>query len=145
MLIGEYKHKIDDKNRISLPSKFRKELGKKVIISAGLDNCLSVYPTQQWKKIAETVSSLGIGQSSTRALNRFFLSSAHEVSIDSNGRVLLPETLKNYAEIEDTKAVFTGVHTHVELWDENKWNAYKKKASSDASKNAQDLGELGVL
>lgn len=144
MLIGEYTHSLDDKNRISLPAKFRKEVGKKVVITHGLDNCLFIYPVREWGKIAEKLASLAMGQADTRGFNRFMLAGASEVDIDSVGRMLVPEYLKVFAKL-DEKVVFAGVHNRIELWSSEKWTEYKKKIETQADKLAEKLGEVGAF
>ena len=144
MLIGEFKHTIDDKKRISLPMKIRKEIGKKIIITRGLDNCLFMYPIKEWEKISEQLGSLGMGQSDTRAFNRFMLAGAIEVSIDSVGRILIPEHLKDFAKIK-SKVVFAGLHNRVEIWDEKSWELYKSKVLQKADEMAQKLGDIGAI
>ena len=107
MLIGEYKHTLDPKKRLSLPSKWRKELGSELVITRGLDNCLFVYPLKEWEKITEKISELPLGQADTRSFNRFFLSGATEVEVDSVGRILVPDYLKEFGKLEsrDRKSV----------------------------------------
>lgn len=144
MLIGEFKHTIDDKNRISLPMKIRKEIGKKIIITRGLDNCLFVYSTKEWEKISEQLGSLGMGQADTRAFNRFMLAGASEINVDSVGRILIPDHLKEFAKIK-TKVVFAGIHNRVEVWNENRWEDYKNKVLSHADDMAQKLGDIGAI
>ncbi len=144
MLIGEYKHTLDPKKRLSLPSKWRKELGKKLVITRGLDNCLFVYPKKEWEKITEKIGQLPLGQADTRSFNRFFLSGAVEVEIDSVGRILVPDFLKSFATL-DTKVVLAGIHDRIEIWDENKWEAYKRTIENKADALAEKLGEVGVL
>ncbi len=144
MLIGEYIHNLDEKKRISLPSKFRKELGKKVVLTHGLDHCVFLYPIKEWTKIAEKLSSLSIGQSDTRSFNRFMLAGAVEVDVDSVGRILIPDFLKEFATLAG-HVVFAGVHNRVELWNETAWNEYKKNVMTQADSLAQKLGEIGVL
>jgi MraZ protein len=144
MLIGEYTHSIDDKNRISLPAKFRKEVGKKVVLTHGLDNCLFLYSFSEWEKISEKLASLSMGQADTRGFNRFILAGATEVEIDGAGRILIPEYLKKFAQIDET-VVFTGVHNRIELWNESRWVEYKKKIETEADKLAQKLGEVGAF
>lgn len=144
MLIGEYKHTIDDKRRVSIPAKFRKELGKKVVVTHGLDNCLWVYPEKQWLGVAEKISNLSIGQADTRGFNRFMLAGAVEAEVDSLGRILLPDFLREFAKLK-TSVVVTGVHSRVEIWDEHRWNAYKREVEGRADTLAQKLGEIGVI
>src|SRR3989344_6251738 len=98
MLIGEYTHSLDSKKRVSIPIRFRQELGKKIVITHGLDHCLWLYPVAQWAKVAEKLSSLSLGQSDTRSFNRFMLAGAVEIEVDSLGRILIPDFLKEFAE-----------------------------------------------
>jgi len=144
MLIGEYTHKLDGKGRVSLPSKFRKELGKKVVITHGLDKSLFVYPLAEWKKIAEKLSELGIGQAGTRGLNRFLLAGAVEVGVDSVGRVLIPDFLRDFASLKGD-IVFAGIHTRVEVWSKKGWSEYKSRIQKEADTLAEKLGDIGAL
>ncbi|MCH7529779.1 division/cell wall cluster transcriptional repressor MraZ [Patescibacteria group bacterium] len=144
MLIGEFTHTLDTKKRLSLPSKFRKQFGKKVIVTKGLDNCLFVYSLKEWEKISQRLGELSIGQSDTRGFNRFMLAGAVEIDVDLVGRILIPEFLKKFAQLTD-KVVFAGIHNRVELWNEKAWSIYKKRIEKQADKLAEKLGELGVL
>jgi len=144
MLIGEYKHTLDDKKRISIPSKFRVLLGKKVVVTHGLDNCLFIYQIKEWEKIAAKLGELGMGQADRRGFNRFLLSGATEISIDSVGRILIPEYLKDFAKIK-SKVVFAGVFNRVEIWNEEIWENYKKQVLKNADQVAERLGEIGAI
>ena len=144
MLIGEYTHSLDPKKRLSLPAKFRRELGRKVVVTRGLDNCLFVYPLKAWQRITEKIGELPLGQADTRGFNRFFLSGAVEVEVDSVGRILVPDFLKDFAHLEN-KVVLTGVHDRVEIWDEGVWSEYKARIEKQADALAEKLGEIGVL
>ncbi len=144
MLIGEYKHTLDPKKRLSLPSKWRKELGRELVITRGLDNCLFVYPLPEWQKITEKIGQLPLGQADTRSFNRFFLSGAVEVEVDSVGRILVPDFLKDFATLT-TNVVIAGIYNRIEIWDEEKWTEYKRKIEAQADALAEKLGEIGVL
>jgi MraZ protein len=144
MLIGEYTHTLDPKKRLSVPSKWRKELGKKVVVTRGLDNCLFVYPMEQWATITEKIGQLPFGQADTRGFNRFFLSGAVESEVDSAGRILVPDFLKSFAGLK-SKVVLAGVHDRVEIWDEKVWSDYKRRIEKQADTLAEKLGEIGVL
>lgn len=144
MFIGEYIHSVDDKKRLSVPSKFRKDLGKKAVITLGLNKCLSLYPTKEWKAFAERLSKLSMGKSEDRGFSRAMLSGAFEVEIDNIGRILIPDTLKGYADLKE-KVVLTGVYDRVEIWDESAWKAYKSQMVADADRMAEELGSRGVL
>jgi MraZ protein len=146
MLIGEYTHTQDDKKRISLPSKFRKEVGKKVVVTHGLDNCLFLYPLREWSKISEKLGNLSMGQSDSRGFNRIMLAGAVEIDLDAIGRILLPDFLREFAGLSaKSKVVFAGVHSRVEIWDEGKWKDYKSKVLKQADQLAEKLGEIGVI
>ncbi len=144
MLIGEYTHTIDEKNRVSLPVKFRKEVGKKIVVTHGLDNCIFLYSMTEWTNVAGKLASLGIGQSDTRGFNRFMLAGAVEIEVDAIGRILIPDFLKKFADLKE-KIVFAGVHNRVELWNDNRWSQYKERIEKQADKLAEKLGEIGAL
>lgn len=144
MLIGEYSHNLDPKKRLSLPAKWRKELGETVVVTRGLDNCLFVYPLNEWQTVTEKIGRLPFGQADTRGFNRFFLSGAVETDVDSVGRILIPDFLKEFAGLS-TKVVLAGIHDRVEIWDENRWKEYKAKIEKQAEALAEKLGEVGVL
>lgn len=144
MLIGEYIHTLDPKKRVSLPSKFRKEMGKKVVVTHGLDNCLFVYSVAQWKKVTDKLATLPMGQADTRGFGRFMLAGAVETDVDSIGRILIPDFLKEFAKLGNHVAVI-GVHDRVELWNEERWSEYKGKIEKQADALAEKLGEVGAL
>lgn len=144
MLIGEYVHTLDDKKRVSLPAKFRKEVGKKVVITNGLDKCLFVYTIAQWEKVAQKLAELPMGRADTRGFNRFMLAGAVEADVDSLGRVLIPDFLKDFAELK-SKVVVTGVHDRIEIWNEKMWAEYKANIGKQADVLAEKLGEIGVI
>jgi len=144
MLIGEYQHVLDSKKRLSLPAKFRRELGRKVVVTRGLDQCLFMFPLASWRKIAERVANLPVGQADTRGMSRFLLAGAAETEIDAAGRILLPEHLKAFAGL-GSKVVLAGVSDRVEIWNESLWSEYKRRIEKGADRMAQTLGELGIL
>lgn len=143
MFIGEYVHTVDDKKRISLPSKFRKEVGKKMIVTRGLDSCLFMYTVSEWKKIAEELGS-GWTKSDQRGIHRFIYGGAQEVGVDSIGRILIPEHLRKFAGVKN-KVVFAGVHNRIEVWDSGKWESYKKGMEKKAEELSEKLGEAGAF
>ncbi len=141
MLIGEYRHSIDTKNRVSLPAKFRKEMGKKVYITRGLDNCLSIYTEKSWKVILGKLENLSISKASERGFNRFMLSGATEVDVDGSGRILVPEYLKDFANVEK-KVVWTGAGDRAEMWAEEVWDTYLTAKQEDPEAMAENLEGL---
>ena len=144
MLIGEYLHTLDNKKRLSLPAKFRKEVGKKVVITRGLDTCLFMFPIKTWQAIAQKLEKLPFGQSDTRGMSRFILAGAVESDVDRAGRILVPDFLKEFAGL-NSRVVLAGVSDRVEIWNEKTWKEYKRRIEKGADQMAQTLGELGIL
>lgn len=144
MLIGEYTHSIDDKNRLSLPAKFRSEMGKKVVVTPGLDQCLFVFTLKEWSKIEEMLNQPSFLHADNRGFNRFMFAGAVEADIDSIGRILIPDFLRNRAGLS-SKVVVIGLSTRLELWDEKTWSEYKKVVEKQADALAEKLGQAGVL
>jgi MraZ protein len=144
LLIGEYEHTLDEKKRISLPKNFRAGLGRKVIVTRGLDNCLFVYSRESWDTVAKKLQSLSFVQTETRGFARFMLSGAAELEVDGVGRILIPEHQKEFAGLKK-RVVFTGVSDRVEIWDAQRWLTYKRRIDKDAEKLAKKLGEIGAL
>lgn len=139
MFIGEYLHTLDPKNRVSLPAKFRKELGRAVVITRGLDHCLFIYPKKAWAKEAESRAAHAAGTAAGRGLARLFLAGAMEADVDSAGRILIPDHLKTFAGL-NSKTVIAGVASRVEMWDETAWKTYTASIERDADAFAEQLG-----
>jgi MraZ protein len=144
MLIGEYQHTLDSKKRLSLPAKFRKEVGRKVVITRGLDQCLFMFPVKTWMAIAEKLGKLPFGQADTRGMSRFLLAGAVETEVDGAGRILVPDYLKEFADLR-SKVVLAGVSDRIEIWNEKVWEEYKRRIEKGADQMAQTLGEVGIL
>ncbi len=142
MLIGEYKHTIDEKKRLAIPAKLRKELGSGAVLTRGLDSCLALYPLREWENLADKLSKLPTGQIEARGLARVILSGAVEVEFDSLGRILIPDYLKQYAGIEKN-VVIVGVFNHLEIWGGEQWEAYKQKTEREVGDMAAKLSEIG--
>jgi MraZ protein len=144
MLIGHYIHGLDDRKRLSIPAKWRSVLGKKVVVTSGLDKSLFVYSLKEWQKIADKLSELSFTNKDTRSFTRFMLSNAFEADLDSVGRILITDTLKDFANIKK-KAVLVGMHSRVEVWGEEEWDKYANSNNKSADAIAGKLGELGIL
>lgn len=143
MFLGEYVYTIDQKKRLAIPAKFRKATGKTVVITRGLDSCLFVFTQTEWKKLADKLGTLRLGQSDARGFSRLMLAGAMEVTLDNLGRILVPDYLKSYASLKK-QVVLAGVYNRIEIWNEAKWSSYKKKTEADVGNMAERLGELGV-
>ena len=144
MLIGEYSHNLDPKKRLSVPARFRKELGDGAVLTRGLDGCLWLFPSAQWSALAERIAALPVSQADSRSFARLLLSGATEVSFDALGRILVPEYLKQYARLT-REVIITGVQNRLELWDKEAWNEYKKALEKNGDAIAQKLGDLGSI
>lgn len=143
MFIGEYSHSLDDKNRLAVPARFRAELKSGAVITRGLDNCLFLLTKKEWAKLVDKFSNLPFGKADVRGFQRVLMAGAMEVKLDQLGRILVPDYLKTYAGI-GKKVIVAGVNSRLEIWDETKWNSYKKTIERDAEKLAEAMGELGV-
>lgn len=144
MLIGEYTHTLDEKNRVSLPAKFRKAMGKTVVITPGLDGCLFLFTEPEWKKIAGKLSDGSLLTADNRSFNRYMFGGATDTQIDTGGRILIPDFLKDRAKLSE-KIVLVGVESRVELWNESAWKSMKRVFEKEADRLAEKLGEVGVL
>ncbi|NQV13622.1 MAG: division/cell wall cluster transcriptional repressor MraZ [Parcubacteria group bacterium] len=143
MFIGEYSHTIDQKGRIAVPVKFRQRLKAGAIVTRGLDNCLFLYPQKDWDKLAAKLSQLPISQANTRAFSRLMLAGAMDVKLDTQGRIILPDYLRKFASLQK-KTVIAGLLNRLEIWDDSRWEEYKKKTEESSGEIAEALGELGV-
>ncbi len=144
MFIGEYTHTVDEKSRISLPSKFKTELGKKVVVTRGLDNCLFLFTHKTWTDRSKELSKLGMMQADTRGFSRFMFSGAVEIDVDSTGSILIPDYLREFADLK-SPVVFAGVHDRIEIWNEKKWKTYTRHIESQADMMAEKLGKVGMI
>ena len=146
MLIGEYIHTIDEKNRVSLPAKFRKEMGQKIIITTGLDSCLFLFTIKEWEKVSSRLSSsptdLSFLSADQRTFNRNMFGQASDVEIDRIGRILIPDYLKEKIKIAGRVALI-GMQDRVEVWNDRVWAQFKKVAETQAEGLAEKLGKKG--
>lgn len=141
MFMGEYQHTIDSKGRIIIPARFRDELGEKFVATKGLDNCLFIYPMDEWRKLEEVLRKLPFTRRDTRAFVRFFFSGATECECDKQGRVLLPANLRSHAKLEK-EAVILGVSSRVEIWSKEEWERYNQEAAVSYEDLAEHLDEI---
>lgn len=138
MFLGEYFHTFDTKNRVSIPSRFRKDLGRVVVVTRGLDHCLYVYSRKAWEKQAQVYAAEINGGAARRGLARLFLAGSNEVEVDGSGRVLIPDHLRAYAGIKE-KAVVAGVADRVEIWEESAWKKYTAEIEQSADAFAEKI------
>ncbi len=139
--MGEFHHTLDDKGRPILPSRFRELLVSGFVITRGLENCLFVYTEEQWKTVQARLQNLAFTNAANRAFIRFFLSGAIECQLDRQGRVLLPQNLRDYAKL-DREAAIIGVLDRLEIWDRNSWETYRDSTDEDFENLAEKLDGL---
>ena len=141
MFMGEYNHTIDAKGRLIVPSKFREILGDAFVVTKGLDGCLFVYDNEEWKRFEEKLRSLPITNKEARQFVRFFLAGATEAEVDKQGRILIPNVLREFAEITKD-VVLVGVGSRIEIWSRER---FEETASfEDMDEIAEHMAELGL-
>ncbi|MGZ7443679.1 division/cell wall cluster transcriptional repressor MraZ [Paenibacillus sp. TH7-28] len=138
MFMGEFQHSIDDKGRIIIPAKFRDLLGSAFVVTRGLDQCLFVYPMQEWEVLEQKLKALPLMKSDARAFTRFFFSGATECEWDKQGRVNLPSNLRQYAKLEKD-CVVLGVSNRVEIWSRDTWEQYFQQSEDTFNEIAEKL------
>ncbi len=143
IFLGEYKHNIDAKQRVIIPSKFRDDLGTSFVITKGYDECVFIYDLTEWTELVNKVKALPKGDPNVRKFERFFIGGASILEVDSQGRVVIPKTLKEYAKIEK-EVVFVGLSNRIELWDKDKWDTYNDNENFVDDNIAESMALLGI-
>jgi MraZ protein len=138
MLVGTFEHRLDSKGRLVIPARFREELGSSVVASFGIDRCVSIYSQKSWEGVLEKLHSLPYSKGKTRDLVRVLLASAHEIPIDPAGRILLPQSLRDQAEI-DQEVSINGVLDHIEVWNSVKWDTYRARVMETLPEIAEEV------
>lgn len=142
MLMGEFHHNIDEKNRLVIPSKFRSELGDSFIVTRGLDKCLFVYSIDEWNKNIDKLKTLPFTQKDARYFTRFFLSGAIECELDKSGRVSITSPLIEYADITK-ECVIIGANDRIEIWSKESWDNFLSTNEDDFENIAENLFTSG--
>ena len=140
--MGEYNHTIDAKGRLIVPSKFRELLGEEFILTKGLDGCLSIYPMSEWEIFEEKLKDLPLTNKNARTFSRFFVAGATQCELDKQGRILVPATLREFAEL-DKEVILTGNITRIEIWSKIKWSENSSYGDMDAI--AEGMQEMGIV
>jgi MraZ protein len=143
VFLGEFQHTVDQKGRLAIPAKFREELADGAVVTRGLDKCLVIYPRSEWASLAERVSRLPQTQPNVRTLSRLLFSGAVDLSLDSQGRTILPQYLRKYAGIAANVAVI-GLYQRIEVWGLEEWNAVKATTEAAGGSLAEQLADLGI-
>jgi|SoiMethySBSTD1v2_1073268.scaffolds.fasta_scaffold4694356_1 MraZ protein len=143
MFLGEYAHTIDDKGRLTIPAKFRDELQGGIVITRGLDRCLWAYPRSEWEVVAEKIAKMPTTNPSARDFSRFMFSSAFDSIPDRQGRVIIPQNLRQFAEIE-TDTVIIGVMNRLEIWNPARWTEVFARVESDPEAIVAGFANLDI-
>ena len=143
MFLGEYQHTIDEKGRMAVPVKFRYDVSGGAVVTRGIDKCLFLLPKAEWEKLAEKIAHLPLSQANSRAFSRLMLAGAMNVELDKQGRVVLPDYLREYAGMKKN-VVVAGLYNRIEIWDAASWGKYKDTTEKGSDKIAEQLGALGV-
>ena len=141
MFMGEYNHTIDPKGRVIIPAKFRENLGSQFVITKGLDGCLYGYPYDTWEEVGKNFQESMKANKEARKFSRFFFASASSCDIATQGRILIPANLRDYAGLKKD-VVLAGNLTHIEIWDKDKWDA--DNTFEDMDDVADKLAEIGL-
>jgi len=143
VFLGEFEHSIDEKGRVAIPARFREELGEGMVLTRGFDQCLQAFPRPVWQQLAQKVSSLSLGSPEARNLRRILFSNAAEVEVDRQGRILVPQNLREYAGLAE-QVVITGMDTFFELWSADRWHTVMEQLDASGAGIAEQLAALGI-
>jgi len=143
MFLGTFSHTIDDKGRLTLPAKYRTDLGHGVVVTRGVDKCLFIFTAEEFQKLAGQIGSLPMTQSEAREFARHFFSGASDVELDKQGRILIPQDLRDYAGL-DGEVIVAGINTRIEVWDVKAWDQVRAGFESNATGDAGHWAELGI-
>lgn len=141
MFFGEYSYRVDEKGRLPLPPKFRRDMKEAAILTRGTEKCIAVYPLAEWRRLAEALAAKTVTSTNLRKLNRAIFGSAFSASFDKQGRITIPGPLRVYAEITDA-VVIVGANQYVELWNEDQWKTEKASAEEQASQIMENLWSI---
>ncbi|MCF6093595.1 division/cell wall cluster transcriptional repressor MraZ [Microaerobacter geothermalis] len=138
MFMGEYQHNIDEKGRLFIPAKFRDVLGDNFVITRGLDHALFVYPPNEWEQLEQKLKALPFTKADARAFTRLFFSGATETAVDKQGRVNIPQNLRQYAQLQ-RECIIIGVSNRVEIWAKEVWDSYYSQSEDSFNEIAEKI------
>lgn len=143
LLLGKYSYNLDAKGRVSIPIKFREDIGESFVITKGLDNCLFIYSTTEWEKFEEKLKMLPLTNKEARGFVRFFFSGATLCQVDKQGRVNIPQDLRDYANLVKEVCII-GVSSRIEIWNKDRFENYTSPENMDVEQIASLMSELGI-
>ncbi|MFN8523067.1 MAG: division/cell wall cluster transcriptional repressor MraZ [Chloroflexota bacterium] len=143
MFLGEFAHSLDDKGRLAVPSRFRQDLADGLYLSKGVDRCLYIHTPEAWNRLAERIAALSAMQANARQIQRHFFAGATPAVPDKLGRIVVPASLREYAQLTGN-VIVAGVYSRIEVWDEATWNAERDKTDAQSALLAEDLAGLSL-
>jgi MraZ protein len=143
-LTGEFRHALDDRNRIAIPVRFRPRLAAGATLARWLDGCLALFPADEWEELAGKLRSLPTTNPAARSFGRFMSSGAVEVELDRQGRILVPQYLRDYAGLEPGEVMVVGALNRLEVWSPRRWETYRAQIENAPEALAEHLAELGI-
>ena len=141
MFLGRYAHNLDAKGRLAIPARFRDALAEGVILTRGIDRCLALYPLDAWRPLADKVAALPLTDADARTFRRLVFAAAADLTLDAQGRILIPPDLRRYAGLE-REALVVGVDTSIEIWSPERWEAVEASLDADGAEIAQRLATM---
>ena len=142
MFMGEYNHSVDAKGRMIVPSKFREQLGNEFVVTKGLDGCLFAYSHEEWQRIEDSLREKPLTSKDARKFMRFFFAGAANCELDKQGRILVPQTLREFAGLEK-EVVLTGNLDRIEIWSKEKWS--ENCNYDDMDNIAESMQDMGII
>lgn len=141
MFLGRYEHTIDDKGRLAIPARYRAALERGLVVTRGIDRCLTIYPLAAWEALADKVNALPLADPNARALRRLFFAEASDAALDRQGRIIVPATLRAYAGLAET-AIIVGMHSAIEVWSPAGWTEQTDRLEGEGATIAERLAGL---
>ncbi|PDW01293.1 division/cell wall cluster transcriptional repressor MraZ [Candidatus Chloroploca asiatica] len=143
MFLGEFEHVIDDKGRVAIPARFREALGERFVLTRGFELCLQAFPLMMWEQLATKVDRLPLGSPQARNMRRILFAPAAEVELDRQGRIVIPQGLREYAGLAE-EVLITGMNTYFEVWSRTQWQTLQTELQGSGSSIAEQMAELGI-
>lgn len=143
MFLGEFEHTIDDKGRVAIPARFREELGERFVLTKGFEPCLQAFPRPMWEELALKIDRLPLGSPQARNMRRLLFAPAAEVEVDRQGRILIPQGLREYAGLAE-EVLITGMNTYFELWSGQRWQTLQDEINDSGAAIAEQMADLGI-
>ncbi len=141
MFLGRFEHTLDNKGRLAIPAKYRSALAEGLVVTRGIDPCLVIYPIEEWKRMAEKISSLSITDADARNFRRMLFAEAADTRLDGQGRILIPSYLREFAGLLGD-VVIVGMNTYIEVWDKGRWQEVQAAVEREGPSIASRLASL---